>query len=213
MTLRVPSLRRILPVVLAALVAFVAGHYWAARNARQVPAIAGFLWPQPPRLEPFRLTADDGGALSEADLRGHWTLLFFGYTHCPDICPTTLATLKTAYASLRALPDFAAHGQVLFVSVDAERDTPAALRRYVTFFDARFRAATAPPERLHQLTRQLAAESVRISGEKAGEVWFDHSAAILLIAPNLDVVGEFLPPHDASALARDTRGIIEFIDS
>jgi protein SCO1/2 len=117
------------------------------------------------------------------------------------------------YASLRAIPRFAENGQVLFVSVDAERDTPQALRRYVSFFDPRFRAATAPPERLHLLTRQLAAESVRISGAHANEVWFDHSAAIYLIAPSLDVVGEFLPPHDAAALARDTRDIIAFIDS
>lgn len=205
-------MRRTLPFVVVALLAFAAGGYWAAERTREPPALAGFLWPQPPLLQPFALTADDGSAFTEAALAGRWTLIFFGYTHCPDICPTTLATLKSAYDELATLPAFARRGQVLFVSVDAERDTPAVLRRYLDYFEPAFRAATAPPEQLHLLTRQLAAEFTRISGEGADDVWYDHSATVLLVAPDLAVVGEFLPPHDAAELARATRAIIEFID-
>jgi protein SCO1/2 len=119
------------------------------------PNVAGFLWPEQPQVQPFVLDDARGGSLDQETLRGHWTLLFLGYTHCPDICPTTLATLKAANAALADSVPWAASGQVLFVSVDAERDTPARLKQYVGYFNPAFLAATGTAAQLHLVTTQL----------------------------------------------------------
>ena len=178
----------------------------------RVSALAGMWWPQPPRLSAFRLIDQDGHALTAGDLRGQWTLLSFGYTHCPDVCPATLALIDRAYEALG--DDEAARDlSVLFVSVDARRDRPDVLARYVRHFDARFRAATAPMEALHLLTRQLGADFTKIAGEVAGEYGYEHSASIFLIAPDLRVVGELMPPLEAEALATRVRSIRRFIEA
>lgn len=214
MLFRDDYLRRYVPIALIALVAFWAGHYLTHSNDRHADAlpIEGFLWPNPPHLGQFSLQDDKGEEFDDSDLRGKWTLLFFGYTHCPDICPTTLATLKVVREKLRDLSVFNSHGQILFVSVDSERDTPAVLRSYVRYFDPTFRAATAPPEKLHLLTRQLGTTFVKISTGESPDYWFDHSSSMLLIGPDLRVLGEFVPPHNAQNLAARIRSIINFID-
>jgi protein SCO1/2 len=102
--------------------------------------------------------------------------------------------------------------KVLFVSVDAQSDTPAVLARYVRHFNPDFVGATAPMEGLHLLTRQLTADFARVGGDVPGEYWFDHSASIFLIAPDLRVVAEFTPPLDASELAVQVRHIVRFIN-
>lgn len=174
--------------------------------------LAGMWWPQPPQLSAFRLIDQDGRALTAAELRGQWTLLFFGYTHCPDVCPATLALIDRARDALGDDEPVRDLG-VLFVSVDATRDRPAVLARYVRHFDADFRAATAPMEELHLLTRQLGADFTKIAGEIAGDYWYEHSASIFLVAPDLRVVGEFTPPLDANGLASRVRSIRRFIEA
>ncbi|MCC7120016.1 MAG: SCO family protein [Gammaproteobacteria bacterium] len=177
----------------------------------RAPALAGLWWPDSPRLGAFSLVDQDGQALTEQALRGTWTLLFFGYTHCPDVCPATLALIDRACDLLEA--DGHAHGiQVLFVSVDARRDTPALLARYVRHFNPAFRAATAPMEDLHLLSRALAADFTKIGGERADDYAYEHSASIYLVAPDLRVVGEFAPSLAAPALAARVHTIRRFIE-
>lgn len=181
-------------------------------HAPRTSQLTGMWWPQPPQLSAFRLIDQDGQALTARELRGQWTLLFFGYTHCPDVCPATLALIDRARDVLG--DDEAARDLgVLFVSVDARRDGPAALARYVRHFDAGFRAATAPMEELHLLTRQLGADFTKITGEVAGEYWYEHSASIFLVAPDLRVVGAFMPPLDANGLATRVRSIRRFVEA
>ena len=177
----------------------------------RAPGLAAMWWPGAPQLAPFELIAQDGAALTEKSLRGAWTLLFFGYTNCPDICPGTLALLKRVRVALSDNTELDASLKVLFVSVDAQRDTPAVLARYVRYFDASFLGATAPMESLHLLTRQLAADFARVGGAVPGEYWFDHSASIFLIAPDLRIVGEFTPPLNANELATQLRNIVRFM--
>ena len=200
---------------MAALVvaAFALGHFSADQTAQGpgLPTAEGFLWPNPPVLTPFALTDDKGTAFTDDALAGHWTLLFFGYTHCPDICPSTLATLRLVKRGLHDNPTMAAQGQVVLVSLDAARDTPEVLRAYLAHFGPGFRGASGPPEALHLLTRQLAASFTRVSTEENGDYWFDHSAAVYLIAPDLRVVGEFLPPFEPSRLIGEIRQIIAFL--
>jgi protein SCO1/2 len=177
------------------------------------PEFEGLWWPDPPLLTPFQLTDQDGRELTERNLRGAWTLLFFGYTHCPDVCPTTLALLVRARKALVDAPVPLRALKVLFVSVDARRDSPEVLARYVRHFDAGFLDATAPMEELHLLTRQLDADFVRVSGEDPDVYWYEHSASIFLVAPDLRIVAEFTPPFDAPTLATRVRAICRFIDA
>lgn len=207
---------RSLVALLAVLAAtFGAGYWLGHRQAPPLvpPAVAGFLWPDSPTLQPFELRDETGQPFTQAALHDRWTLLFFGFTHCPDICPGTLATLRQAVRALQDQPALAKKLQVVFVSVDAARDTPEVLARYVRYFDPSFRGTSAPMEQLHLLTRQLGADYARISEGKEGEYWFDHSASIFLVAPDLRIVGAFESPHLAGELADRVGRIAGFLEA
>lgn len=202
----------LLLLVIVAVLAFALGIHFARKTIpHEAPPVEGMLWPDPPRLGAFALDGADGTALTEAELTGKWTLLFFGFTHCPDVCPTTLATLRETTALLKDTPAFAEHGQVLFVSVDPERDTPAALAGYVGHFDAGFRAATAPAERLTGLTSQLGILHTRVNLGADQDYTIDHTASILLIGPGLERLAVFSAPHSAPDLAGKITRIIDFL--
>lgn len=192
--------------------AYRAGDALAARAGvgQGRPEVAGMLWPIQPELTPFALEDARGGVFDEAALRGHWTLLFLGFTHCPDVCPTTLDTLAKASAALRDFAPFAEHGQVLFVSVDHERDHGAPLRRYVEYFDPRFRAASAPPAALHLLLRQLDMQAVKTSSDASPDYAYEHSSEIVLVGPDLRVLALFEFPHQPADIAARVRAIVSF---
>jgi protein SCO1/2 len=161
--------------------------------------------PEPRPLGHFELTGQDGNPFTPDDLRGRWTLTFFGFTHCPDICPSTLYDLQQVDQALRErAPDSPPGHQVLFVSVDPERDTPERLAEYVAFFSPDFRGATAADERLRPLARQLGV-AYRIEDHDAGSTQYTvyHSASILLIDPDGRLYGVFTAPHDATAIGFD----------
>ncbi len=203
-----------LVVGLIALLACAMGAYFATRQATaEVPDIQGFLWPDPVILHDFTLLEAHGGVFDAARLDGHWTLLFFGFTHCPDVCPTTLNTLKTVRSALRDVPAFDAHAQILFVSVDPARDTPAVLRQYVDYFDPHLLAATAAPDELNALTRQLGVLYSKVETDKPSVYSFDHTAAILLIGPARQFLGVFSPPHHAAEIETAIRRILAFMQA
>lgn len=206
--------RRGLMALLALAVTFAGGVWWGRASAppREPPPIDGLWWPAGPRLDAFELRDEANRPFTASALDGHWTLLFFGFTHCPDICPTTLATLKQAHASLQDQPSLAQRLQVVFVSVDAARDTPELLAAYVRHFNPSFRGITGPMEALHFLTRPLGADYARVSTGQSGEYWFDHSAAVFLVAPDRRVVAAFEPPLVGGEIAAKTRAIQQFLE-
>ncbi len=200
--------------IIATISGIALGVYLESRppsGARELPEIPGLMWPRPKELAPFRLTDDRGQVFDQERLRGRWSLLFFGYTHCPDVCPTTLATLAKMVKLLdqngnTALP------QVVFVSVDPQRDEPAKLGEYARYFNPGFLAATAPEAPLLSLTRQLGVLSLRVEDPAGGDYLVDHSASIFLIDPRLRVVAVLSPPFEAQELARRYRRIREFVE-
>ena len=111
-------------------------------------------YPTPRALPDFSLSQSDGTRLIPGELRGHWTLVFLGFTSCPDVCPTTLAELAGAQKQWEAIPD-SLRPRVLFVSVDPERDTPARLGEYVHAFHKDTLAATADVPSLERFTTAL----------------------------------------------------------
>jgi protein SCO1/2 len=178
---------------------------WREQAERSAMLVSGTLLPQTRPVGEFALTGDDGRPFTRASLLGRWTVVFVGYTHCPDVCPTTLSQLKAAKARLGA---DAARLAVLFVSVDPERDTPDHLGRYVRYFDKDFRAVTGPADALTALGRQLGFVFVKnpaMAGEGYG---IDHSAELILLDPKARLAGYLTPPFRAEALAADFETIL-----
>ena len=133
---------------------------------------------------PFRLVDQTGRTVTEADLKGHPTALFFGYTHCPDACPTTLSELT---ALMRKLGPAADRLGAYFVTVDPERDTPEVLADYAKAFDPRFRMLTGTPEQVAQMLRGYRVYAQKVKGDN-GETLFNHTASVYL----LDAQGRFV---------------------
>ena len=147
-----------LPITLILIAAFAAalglwlGSSAFLRLARRAADEDAVLYPTPRALPDFKLTQRRRQPLTLADWNGHWTVAFFGYTNCPDVCPTTLATFKQVCERLAAT---ASRDNVRFdfISVDPQRDTPEKLAKYVGFFNPDFIAATGTDEELTKLTR------------------------------------------------------------
>lgn len=209
---------RLRPLPLLALsllvaLAFVAGRALTARLLPPPgpPAVPGLLWPNPPRLAPFALDDTDGGTFDEGALRGRWTLLFIGYTRCAEHCPATLTTLAAARPGLERLPAFRTHGQMVFVSVDEDYDTPAVLRAFVARFGGGVRALHGDLQRLHLFTRQLDLQFVKSWSDEGDAYWFDHSGALVLIDPELRALAGFDYPLSPDDLVRRVGDIVDWV--
>ncbi|MGE0336221.1 MAG: SCO family protein [Gammaproteobacteria bacterium] len=190
-----------------------AGLWWGKRPVPSTPppALESFLWPLLPPLEPFQLAEADGGPLTDQQLLGQWTLLYFCYLAAEDFCRPFSELVAEIAVGLRDLAPFSARGQVLFVSFDAARDSPEALREFARRLGPRVRAATAPPEALHLLTRQLAVQSTKVSTGEAEDYGYAFAPALLLIDPEARAVAEFRAPFDRARIRDDVSQIIGFL--
>ncbi len=170
------------------------------KNLSASPEQTGATWVKASEpLPPFALLTGDGKTFDNASLAGRWTVLFFGFASCPDVCPTTLATLagvqqQLVEAGLEPL-------QVAFISVDPERDTPALATKYAQSFDPNFLAATAPIDALRALTDPLGILFVRVP--QGGSYTMDHSSALTLIGPDGALAAVIGGPHTRESLYRD----------
>lgn len=169
---------------------------------------AATLLPTPKPLADFALRDQDGAPLTPAELRGQWTFLAFGFTSCPDVCPTTLANLAAVSRQLAAAG--VAPARVLFVSVDPERDSPERLAEYVRHFNTQFLGATGTHEALRALTAQLGVLYARAPEQDTALGYLvDHSAAILLLDPQVRLAAIFSAPQDPGAMAADYSAIAQ----
>lgn len=195
--------------LLMAMLGFAAALWWRqSEQAAPVTLATGTMIEPRRELPDFSLLNLHGAAFTRESLRGHWSLLFFGYTNCPDVCPTTLSTLATLTKNLEQ-----AHAkvipQVVFVSVDARRDTPAVLARYVPYFHPGFDGVTAPTQAgIEDFARRLGV-AVMIGEEHEGTYSVDHSAAIFVIAPDARLAAILTGPHTVAALGADLARILE----
>jgi protein SCO1 len=161
----------------------------------------------PRSLPALALIDHEGRPFGASRLRGHWTLLFFGFTNCPDVCPTTLAMLAAARESLADLPK-SERPEVVLVTVDPARDTPAVLARYVTHFDPTFTGVTGEASAIELLTRELGVAVMIAAPSADGSYAVDHTAAIFLIDPDAAWIALFGAPHSAATIAADYRALI-----
>jgi protein SCO1/2 len=198
----------VVAVVLAGILAGAAAaqHFWRARGTPPELEQA-VLFSETRPLPAFALIDQAGHPFGPEQLRGRWTFLFFGFVNCPDICPTTLATLAAARRSLMDLPD-SERPVVALVSVDPGRDTPEVLARYVAHFDPSFRGITGSAEAIATLTGALGVAVILGPAAADGSYAVDHSAAIFLVDPDGRVAALFGTPHEAGTIARDFRRIV-----
>ena len=157
-------------------------------------------------LPDFSLIDSQGRSFGPANLRGHWSLMFFGYTNCPDFCPTTLSTLAALQKRLRA--DNSTLPQVIFVSVDAKRDTPAQLSKYVPYFDPEFIGLTAVDQPTIQAVAKQWGVAVMVRPAKDGNYTVDHSSAIFVLDPAGRLAAVLSGPFTVNALQSDFRRIV-----
>jgi len=196
-------------MVTAVVLAAVLGGAWLAAVYREngsqailLPDQVMTLFPAPKPLAPFAFTDHENRTFDLSRLKGKWSFLFFGYTHCPDICPMTLATLARAHESIAKTTAGAKDVQFVFISVDPGRDTAGKLGEYVTYFDASFLGVTGSSAQLGNLAGQLgAAYEVAITpGTDNYPVY--HTTAVFLVDPLARYHAVFAPPHDAEAISR-----------
>jgi len=196
---------RTLSLVMIALLAASAGAWVARGNFSATPVLASGTWLPSPRIIPDVPLYDETGASRDASVwRGAPNLIFFGFTHCPDICPATLGVMATL---ARQQPVEGLH--LTFVSVDPERDNPLALARYVGAFSSGLPAGTwrglsGPETSLQVLTRKLGVAAGRVDLPGGGYT-VDHSATLYLTNSDGAVVAIFTPPFSVERLAADLR--------
>ncbi len=196
-------------VVLAGVVAGVLVAYLVSNRAAPPPQLErATLFAEPRALPAFELIDQSGAPFGVQRLQGQWTFLFFGFVNCPDVCPTTLATLAQVRRALGDLPEPDQPGVVL-VSVDPGRDTPPVLAQYVAHFDPSFAGVTGNPGAIESLTQALGVAVVVGLPVADGNYAVDHTAAVFLVDPEGRLAALFNTPHDPGAIARDYRRIVE----
>ena len=188
---------------------------WAAiqfSQPKELQLQTSFEFPTHQAIAPFSLTDQHGQAFTNDDLSGKWSLFFIGYTSCPDVCPTTMGKLTAAYPSLSEHADL----QVIFLSVDPQRDSTDTLLNYANFFNPEFIAVTAEHKQLYPITRSLGFVYAMVGDGENYQV--DHSASFALVSPQGEKVAIIKPKSDTpgklpqiknSALIHDVNALIE----
>lgn len=197
----------VIVIALAAGIGLLAGNRWfgppSQTAAPQLQAIR--LFDQSRALPAFDLAQADGTRLIPGELRGHWTVVFLGFTHCPDVCPLTLAQMAQAQKQWGALPD-SIRPRLLFISVDPERDTPARIGEYAHAFHRDTLAATGSIPALEAFATSLGMVFMKVpapEGTPADQYSVDHSASLAVLDPQGRMAGLLRPPLDPKAIAAD----------
>lgn len=201
--------------ILAALVGFLTailawqapkflGHSGSA--GAQLPETEAIHLFEPARAIPdFSLSQSDGTRLIRGELKGHWTVVFLGFTHCPDICPTTLAQFARIQKELQRFPE-ATRPRMLFVSVDPDRDSPSQVGDYAHSFHPDTIAATGDIASLENFARSVSMTFAKMPpdpGMPENQYSVDHSASLAIFNPSAELSGFATAPVDFEALSRD----------
>lgn len=188
------------------------GSHMAMQSQHQATPPDGLLWPDPRPVPAVSLIDHNGAVFERADLEGRWSLLFFGFTHCPDICPITMAQLNVVEQRLAAQGSRTDDLQTIFVSVDPDRDTPERLAEYVSYFNEDFIGVSGDSAELQKLARGLGAVYVIEDKDPEADYLVDHSASVFVIDPEGRLIGVFTTPHEPNDMAERLRAIRHFVE-
>ncbi|MGA2655268.1 MAG: SCO family protein [Gammaproteobacteria bacterium] len=192
-------------VIVLAIVAFAALFFFK-KEPPVKPEINGILLDEPKPLVTFALEDMNGKPFTDQSFLNQWSLVFFGFTTCPDICPMTMSTINEAMKIIYAEPGVPMP-KVIFVSVDPERDTPERLKQYVEHFNKDFLGVTGNHTQLTEFSRQLGVVYEKVYTEDENYL-IDHSGSIALINRRGAIVAYFTPPLNAMNLARDYTTVV-----
>jgi protein SCO1/2 len=172
--------------------------------------IDGTFLTTPTTINDFKLTDNKNKPFTKDNLKGHWTMLFFGFTNCGMVCPTSLAELNKMYQTLqKELPENQMP-QVVMVSVDPERDTVERLNGYVTTFNPHFMGAVGSIDETEALKKQLHIVSGKMQvGTAKNQYTINHSAEILIFNPDAKLQAYFSYPHQAAQMVNDYQLILK----
>ena len=157
-------------------------------------------FPEPRQLAEVTLVNQQGETVTNEVFKGHWSLLFLGYTFCPDVCPTTMAALGKIYPELKNISTDSPI-QVVFVSVDPKRDTPERLASYVEYFNPEFVALTGEHKMLFPFARSMGLMYAIAESTDNPNYLVDHSASVVVVDPNGLAIGRFKPEYNPGELA------------
>ena len=197
-------------VILAFAAGLILARFVAPSRVEPPSTERATVLPQPRPLPALDLIDLDGRPLPADFIAGHWTLVFFGFTQCPDVCPTTLATLAQALSQLGDLPE-SERPRVLLVSVDPERDPPDRLAPYVRFFDPSFLAATGSPGAVAEAAAAFGVPYAKVDLPDGGYT-MDHGSGIFVVGPEGGIDAFLSAPHDAGIISRDFRSIVAWAE-
>jgi protein SCO1/2 len=178
------GMKAVLAVWIAVLVGAACWIAWDAINGKR-PTIGGS----------FSLVDQDGRAVTQDTYKGKPTLIYFGFTYCPDVCPTSLLLMETALQQLG--PDGPKKANALLITVDPERDTPALLKPYVANFGPNFHGLTGTQAQVDAATKAFRVYYQKVPGKNGGPYLMDHSSIIYLLDKNGRFVTHFT--HEAKA--------------
>lgn len=177
-------------------------------SSEQLRLNGAIVFDKPRRFDAFELIDQNGEPFTQEDFKGHWSLLFFGFTHCPDICPTTMADLSRLMGALPG--DIADNTQVMLFSLDPARDTPEIMKEYVGYFGEDFIGVTGDFLTLRRFANQV---NVAFSKVTQGDDYtIDHSGNIIMINPRGDYHGFFKPPFELAKLKATFSSVYQTFD-
>ncbi len=160
-------------------------------------------------LAGFNLVEQNGQVFSPEQLKGHWSFLFFGFTNCPDVCPTTLKVMQSVWKTLPTKAGDVGHPKLYFVSVDPDRDKPETLKQYVQYFHSEFNGVTGKLDEIDKLTNQIGIlyGYDEKDGDNDLEYIVNHSAQLILVDPKGRMRAVISPPHVAKTIAANFQTI------
>ena len=179
--------------------------WWMLPDKTIPPELQGVLRPEPKPLRTFELSDQYRQAFNLERLKDKWSFVFFGYTYCPDICPTTLSTLTGVVKQLQEDPQGLSNIQVVFVSVDPQRDTPDVLEAYLKYFNDAFQGVTGAQQDIDRLTRQFGAAYMKEPETTLGQYLVSHTSSVFLVDPYGQLIAAFSPPHDPNTIVDQFR--------
>ena len=171
------------------------------KTTEEMQQIGLYRFDQPREISEFSMVDHLGDEVGLSDFRGEWTLVFFGFTSCPDICPTTLGVLSEAVLDLHKPP------QVIMVTVDQERDTPERLKNYVPAFNSDFRGFVGSFDETARLAEQFNVAFSKTPGDQPGTYLMAHTSSIILIDPEARYAGFIKAPHRVQQIQRVLQSI------
>lgn len=204
-------------VILAILAASI-GFYISLKQSQHqqqtsttsMPAIEGLFWPNPKQIHDFNTLDHTGKNFGYEQLTGKWSFVFFGYTHCPDICPITMSVMADVYKKLKQQHDDV---QVIFASVDPDRDTTEKLAQYVSYFNKDFIGLGGDNEKVKSLTKQIGVAYYINKEEQKEDYLVDHTASIFLFDAKARFIGKFSAPHEADKIIQQFIDIKTFVNA